>query len=806
MDNITLTALEFPKILARLERFTSTALGRRLAGTLTPSTDITFIEDSYKELRELEALLIGDLRLELTGLVDIQGFMARLRPLGSFLPREDLLALRETLKVFKALQGLLSSDDLSLKFPITAKKIESISDSTNLFDELSRVFDNAGFIKDDASYELMDIRRSLNDGRSACRGLVENIARTKLDSLSSGDRQADDDGDEGLFTIRDDRFVLSVKVGRHQDFPGVLHGRSRTGNTYFIEPIKAVELNNRIAMLKREEAAEEIEILKALSRSFVECGDLLVLDTDVVAKLDLLQAKVLFGKELSASTALSINIEGAVNLKSARHPLLLFKEADGAGKKDAFPVTPIDILIEEGTRVLVLSGANAGGKTVALKTLGLLTLMVQSALPVPVGNNSEFILFKEIFADIGDRQNIAEDLSTFSAHLKRMGDILGVVSKESSALVLIDEIGVGTDPAEGSVLALTLIERLKTLGAVVAVTTHLNLLKAHAQAEDGFENASVIFDKETLQPLYRLSYGLPGASLALSVAENYGIPKELVDKARDRLDLGEGVFLESMRRVEEERVRIVLIREDLERVQKARTKALERLRDDRSELVKRAREKLAEITGKAEAKLMDIIAEAKAKGTKIPAKAKELREVSAKTLRSFGEERLAYSPRVGDTVEVVRDLSGAPTGLQGVLASKGKDGIVISVNNSKKTAEVQLGRIKLKVSWASLVKKVVKEKKVTKSYVSAVTHDIADASNSVKVIGMRVEEALAEVESAIDSAHMHGLATIDIIHGTGTGALKSAVGEYLAESPIVKSYHGANLDGGGAGVTVAVLK
>ncbi|MCK4846692.1 MAG: hypothetical protein KAS88_03390, partial [Deltaproteobacteria bacterium] len=308
VDNITLTALEFPKILARLERFTSTALGRSLAGTLTPSTDITFIEDSYKELRELEALLMADLRLELAGLVDIQGFMARLRPAGSFLPREDLLALRETLKVFKVLQGLLSSDDFSLKFPITAKKIKSISDSTNLCDELSRVFDNAGFIKDDASYELMDIRRSLNDGRSACRKLVENIARTKLDALSSGDRQADDDGDEGLFTIRDDRFVLSVKVGRHQDFPGVLHGRSRTGNTYFIEPIKAVEINNRIAMLKREEAAEEIEILKALSRSFVECGDILVLDTDVVAKLDLLQAKVLFGKELSASTALSINI------------------------------------------------------------------------------------------------------------------------------------------------------------------------------------------------------------------------------------------------------------------------------------------------------------------------------------------------------------------------------------------------------------------------------------------------------------------------------------------------------------------
>lgn len=721
--------------------------------------------------------------------------MVRLRPEGAFLPREDLLSIRESLKVFKALRALPSEDNFPKKFPIITAKITSLSDSRELLDELSRVFDDAGFIKDDASYKLFDIRRSLQEARSACRSLIEKLTRGKLDSLSSGERAADNDGDEGIFTIRDDRFVLCVKVGRHQDFPGVLHGRSRTGSTYYIEPIKAVEFNNRIAVLKREEVSEEIEILKALSRTFFECGEGLVADMDIVAGLDLLQAKALFGKEISATTTLKLTVGGGVNLNEARHPLLLFKEADGAGGA----VTPIDILMEEETRVLVLSGANAGGKTVALKTLGLLTLMAQSALPVPAGEGSEFVLFNEVFADIGDRQNIAEDLSTFSAHLKRMGEILEVVSAQSSALVLIDEIGVGTDPAEGSVLALTLIERLKELGAVVVVTTHLNLLKAHAQAEDGFENASVIFDKDTLQPLYRLSYGLPGASLALSVAENYGIPTELVTKARDRLDLGEGVFLESMRRVEEERRTISLIREDLERVQAARTKALVRLRDDREELIKRAREKLDKIISNVEAELRAIVSAAKAEAVKTSLKAREVREVAAKARAVFSEERLAYSPVVGDNVEVVR--AAGPAGVHGA-ASGGK---VISINKSKETAEVQLGKVKFKLPWSSLVKKTGKEKKA-RSYVSVTTlHSDTDAKSSVKVIGMRVDEAIAKVEGAIDMAHMQGLATIDIIHGMGTGALKSAVGEYLKSSPIVKSFRAAD-QSGGAGVTVAVLK
>ncbi|MEK7772905.1 MAG: endonuclease MutS2, partial [Deltaproteobacteria bacterium] len=344
---------------------------------------------------------------------------------------------------------------------------------------------------------------------------------------------------EDYVTIRDDRYVISIKSGVHARVDGIIHGRSNSGATYFVEPFQLVELNNRIAILRKEEKAEEIEILKEITRMVLSARGGLLRDQGIIAELDCVQAKALFAKDVNA-TMPDVRNGGDVFLKGARHPLLILKEIRGGER-----VTPIDITIKEGCGTLVISGANTGGKTVALKTLGLLTLMVLSGIPVPVEEASTAVAFASVFADIGDRQDIIASLSTFSAHIKRIKEFLSLAG--AGSLVLIDEIGAGTDPAEGGAFALAALDTFMEKGATTVVTTHLNLLKAHAQADPGYMNASVEFDESTLRPLYRLHYGVPGPSLGLSIARSLGIPSGIIDAARENLKESEGAFIESVR-------------------------------------------------------------------------------------------------------------------------------------------------------------------------------------------------------------------------------------------------------------------
>ena len=801
MDDATIEALEYPVVLRELSSLAATGVGEEKALDLTPSFDITEIRDSLKLLTEGVTAIKDSGAFSFDGIEDIRAVLLSPKPEGAYLGPEELLSVFATAGSMASL-GSRSTPAFAGRYPLLGTLLSELPSYEGLITELSRTIDEKGNIRDDASQGLLRVRQELSLSRERCRALLEGFL---------GDKELSGSLQEEFFTLRDDRYVLSVKAGSHTDVPGVIHGRSQTGGTYFIEPLQTVEVNNRIAILKKEERVEEVKVLKRATSVVVDHGDGLLSGLDLSAEVDLLQAKAglkeRIGGIVPEVTDGVTGFDGSdapggqggdntLQYLGARHPILVFRE-QGNGEPGCTGVVPIDIILKSGKKVLVISGANTGGKTVALKTLGLLTLMAQSGLPIPAREGSTSPFFKEVFADIGDRQNIAKDLSTFSAHLKRTGEILGRAS--AGTLVLIDEIGVGTDPMEGSVLSLSVLEELGKRGARAVVTTHLNLLKAHAEIEETFENASVVFEEDTLRPRYELRYGLPGASLGLSVASKYGIPEEVVGNARARLGGGEGAFVESLRHIEVSRERLKAeLKKQLELNEKKEA-ALKRLREDRAGLLQGARVKVNALFKGAEAKIRDIVEEA-ARSAQAAAALKRLREEEAALSERFTPARAGseYLPSLGDEVEV----GGSRT-----------PGVVVTVDAGRQTAEVLSGSVKVTSKWKNLVKrgstganKKANGKKSAPNTISNLAFHEAEVSLSVNLIGKRSDEAIAEVESAIDNAHMQGLGSIELIHGVGTGRLKYAVEEYLKESSLVKGFKPGDPLRGGAGVTVVEVK
>ena len=801
MDDATIEALEYPVVLRELSSLAATGVGREKALDLTPSFDITEIRDSLKLLTEGVSAIKDSGVFSFEGIEDIRAVLLSPKLEGAYMAPEELLSVFATAGSMASL-GSRSTPVFAGRYPLLGALLSELPSYGGLITELSRTIDEKGNIRDDASKGLLRVRQELSLSRERCRALLEGFL---------GDKELSSSLQEEFFTLRDDRYVLSVKAGSHTGVPGVIHGRSQTGSTYFIEPLQTVEVNNRIAILKKEERTEEVKVLKRATSVVMDYADVLLSGLELSAKVDLLQARVGLKERLGGIVPEVTDPgapggqggdggDGTLKYLGARHPILVFREPGNevaVSKNGGTGVVPIDIILKGGKKVLVISGANTGGKTVALKTLGLLTLMAQSGLPIPAGEGSTAPFFREIFADIGDRQNIAKDLSTFSAHLKRTGEILGRAS--AGTLVLIDEIGVGTDPMEGSVLSLSVLEELGKRGARAVVTTHLNLLKAHAEIEETFENASVVFEEDTLRPCYELRYGLPGASLGLSVASKYGIPEDVVANARARLGHGEGAFVESLKNIEESRERLAAeLKRQLELNEKKEA-ALKRLRDDRAGLLERARERVNALLRGAEAKIRDIVEEA-AGCAKAAAALKRLREEKAALGERFTPARAGseYLPSLGDEVEV----GGSRT-----------QGVVVTVDAGRKTAEVLSGNVKVTSKWKNLVKKgssgtgkKANGKKGGPKSVSNLAFHEAEVSLSVNLIGMRSEEAIAEVESAIDNAHMQGLGTIELIHGVGTGRLKHVVEEYLKECSLVKGYKPGDPLRGGGGVTVVDVK
>jgi DNA mismatch repair protein MutS2 len=791
VDEITFDALEFSSVIAELSNFAVTEPGVELALRLSPTVDIDAVAADYSELKEASLLLEQGLALPLGGISILTSLLKKLEMTGAYLTTGELLTMGETLGALGALRAFTAEPlyvAQQLKLPIITNRLDSISTPAALKESIDRKIDGAGEIRDDASFELSEIRRTLRDSKQNCRNIVDRLLR---------DSDLDDALREDYFTIRDDRFVVCVKSSYHTQIPGVVHGRSASGETYFIEPLGTVEINNRVSILKQEEREEEILILKAISSELFAERIVIESDVECAAVLDLAVARARFKKKIDGVIPV-LKLGGEVRLIDARHPILVLGKGKGSS------VVPVDILLGANKRALVISGANTGGKTVALKTLGLFVLMAQAALPLPVAQESELPFYKGLYVDIGDRQDINKELSTFSAHLKRVAEILKKAG--SDTLVLLDEIGVGTDPAEGGALALSIIETLAQQGATIVVTTHLNLLKAHAATNDCFENASVLFDDRTSSPLYKLRYGMPGASMALVVAQEYGIPRDVVERARRSLTGGEGAFVESLRKIDEEKRRLENLNASLLEKEARKAAALKRLRDDRQVLLKNARAKIDGIIAKART---DIRAHAEAvkaeragaagevvssRRGNVKAAMAQMEQAGQRIVDTFKERAAPYEPQIGDTVKV---------------AGSNARGSVVAVEG--KRVELLMGNLKVWVALEGIEKavggvKAVRASRRASRPAKAVEQEYrTDASLAINIVGLRVDEALPKLERAIDDAHMAGGASLDIIHGSGGGVLRAAVREYLKTCPVVKGFKGGDPLAGGEGVTIAEL-
>ena len=791
MDQTTLDALEYHDVLAELSGFSTTPLGRGLILAEHPSVDLGEIEQRFEDVAELSMLLDSSTRLPLGGIEDIRPILNRSMPEGSYLLSEDLREIGSTLASLVLLKGVSSderSGDFRRRYPRTGAALDSLSDHSALSYELSRIFDSTGKIVDDASSNLNRIRKEIRDILVRAREVMVRLLR---------DRGLKEVLQEEYATIREDRHVLAIKAAKHNEFDGVVHGRSGSGETYFIEPMALVELNNRRAVLRRDEAMEEIAILRAITADVVESRKEILVDIETAAVLDALQARSLFASDISGVIPV-LKSEGRISLLRARHPLLVIKEARGEGA-----VVPIDIEIEEEQRVMVISGANTGGKTVALKTLGLLTLMAMSAIPVSADDGSEVVLFKSIMADIGDSQDIIASLSTFSAHIKRLGRFLSTAGPGS--LVLVDEIGSGTDPSEGGALALSALDTLASLGAMSVVTTHLNMLKAHAQSESSYINVSVEFDEKTLHPLYRLCYGVPGPSLGLSIARSLGMPSELVDKAREYLGSEESAFIESVRLLEEEREELRGRLESAKGLERKRTEAVARLREGRAELLAKVRGRIDTVVSEATKEIRSAAEKFKFMPTASPESiAPVIKEVADTGARVV--ERITKVPRfipaVGDSV-TIKDLR--------------QKGLVLSVDTENEKAEVRVGALKIWVDWVRLertegtkpgARPGAKEKRRRGHGASQEASIDADmkVSRSLNLLGMRVEEAEPLLTRFVDNAHAEGFDSVEIIHGVGTGRLKAGVDRLLSAHIAVGRFYLGDRARGGGGVTIVELK
>ena len=795
----TLRVLGWPAISDRLAGLCASATGRERALALEPAPWLEEAERRLKETSEARELAETAGGLPVRGIRDIREAVHR-AAIGGALAIRELLDVRDTLVAARTLKGFLTKRRADA--PVLAEAGEGIGVFGGLETAIAEAISDDGTVMDGASPDLAKIRRERRAGEARLRERIDQVLRAPAMQRML---------QEPLITIRNDRFVLPVRAEFREQFPGVAHDQSASGMTVFMEPLAIVPLGNRVRELAAAEQQEIARILAALSGDVGAAAEDLAETLGVLAGLDLAAAKAALSQRMSAA-APRLNVAGRVDLRAARHPLLT-----GA-------VVPIDVRIGGAFRTLVITGPNTGGKTVALRTLGLLTLMAQAGLHVPALPESEVGVFPQVFADIGDEQSVEQNLSTFSSHLTAIVEILRLLARDlpsedtraerAAALVLLDEVGAGTDPMEGAALARALIETLHALGVCTAVTTHYTELKSLAFTHPGVENASVEFDEETLRPTYRVLIGTPGRSNALVIAARLGLDPAIVERARGYLSRHETDLTQSMQKVEEERTLLVREREALARARAELTQAqaraaqeAERLGADRRRVLDRAQAELGDLLRRGRQELDALLAALRTRPSdeaagRVRARLRDLREVT----EIYAEE--ARPPVEGTPPDHLRP------GEDVLVLSLGRRGVVQTGPDSRGEVEVQAGALKVRVPLADLRRVEAaggtgsRRRPASSPADDTVAADLGKALTvpaSVDLRGMTADEALAELDKYLDEATLAGLARITVIHGKGTGALRRAVHEHLAHHPEVATFRLGGDGEGGSGATIVDL-
>ena len=783
--------LEYYKILDMLAGYASCEETRKRALALTPITDAAEIEHLQQTTSDALSRLYKGSGISFAGIHNVNASLKRL-DIGGSLNTTELLHICSLLEVAKRAKAYDRSDRADDKTDSLSPLFSQIEPLSPLLEEIKRCVIGEDEIADDASPALFKIRKSI-------RGMNDRI-HTQLTNLMNNTTTRNYLQD-AVITMRDGRYCLPVKAEAKTSVPGMVHDQSSSGSTLFIEPMAVVNLNNELRELFLKEQDEINVILADLSNRVAENANGIRQDYSVLAELDFIFAKAQLAKSYNGVAPI-FNEEGRIHIRKGRHPLL-----------DTKKVVPIDVRLGEDFRQLIVTGPNTGGKTVSLKTVGLLTLMGQSGLHIPAADRSELAIFHEIFADIGDEQSIEQSLSTFSSHMTNIVKILDQADDRS--LCLFDELCAGTDPTEGAALAISILHKLHQYGATTMATTHYSELKVYALSTPGVENACCEFNVETLSPTYRLLIGIPGKSNAFAISSKLGLAANIIDDAKSRLSDKDVDFedmlanLEASRiTIEKEQLEIKKYKAEVENLKKKLTDKNEKLDARRDEILRKANEEAVQILKEAKDLADETIrnfnkyGQGQAPMSKMEKERSKVRDKMNKSEKNLSmkkkemiNHKVPKKLRIGDSVKVL---------------SMNLKGTVHTLPNAKGDLYVQMGILRSLVNINDLVliddestSPIAKKYGGGSSSGKIKMSKSSSVSTEINLIGMTVDEAIAHLDKYLDDAYIAHLPSVRIVHGKGTGALRSAVHAHLKRQKYVKSFRLGEAGEGDAGVTIA---
>lgn len=790
MNNKSLSTLEYNKIISRLVSFACSDGAKQILHKLEPMTDIDKINTALDYTNDALTRVYQKGSVDFSRIKDIRGSIARLK-VGSSLNALELLNISMLLECAAHIKGYYEQRADSIQ-PL----IDMLDPVTLLNNAIKKCIISEDEISDDASANLRSIRRQKNIAADRIHTELNKI----LNSPSTRTYLQD-----YVITTRQGRFCLPVKAEYKSLMPGMVHDQSSTGSTVFIEPAAVVKLNNDIRELELKEQAEIEVILADLSAKAAEYTDSLLSDYEILTNLDCIFAKALLSRHFNCSRPV-MNNKGIVNIKKGRHPLI-----------EPHTVVPIDIYLGTNFNLLIITGPNTGGKTVSLKTVGLLTLMAQAGLNIPALEHSDIAVFDNIFADIGDEQSIEQSLSTFSSHMTNTVDILK--KADSNSLILFDEIGAGTDPTEGAALAIAILDSLHRRNITTMATTHYSEIKMYALTTDGVENACCEFDVQSLRPTYRLLIGVPGKSNAFAISKKLGLSDNIINDASRRLDSEDIKFEDLVTDLEQSRVTIEREREELNeykaqiaQLKSELTKKTERLDERTDNIIRKANEEAARILKDAKEYADKTINAMNKHGMTVKELEKHRSAIREKMNKR--QEKLKIEPANNISEHKAHDISEFKVGMHVKVLTMNVIGTVSQIHKNKNQVTVLVGSLSTKMDIKNLaILKGYKDPAETSSKPKGAggsgkikMSKSSSVSSEINLLGYTVDEAIAVLDKYLDDAYIARIPQVRIVHGKGTGALRSGITSYLHGVPYIKEFRLGQIGEGAEGVTIVTFK
>lgn len=790
MNNKSLSTLEYNKIISRLVSFACSDGAKQILHKLEPMTDIDKINTALDYTNDALTRVYQKGSVDFSRIKDIRGSIARLK-VGSSLNALELLNISMLLECAAHIKGYYEQRADSIQ-PL----IDMLDPVTLLNNAIKKCIISEDEISDDASANLRSIRRQKNIAADRIHTELNKI----LNSPSTRTYLQD-----YVITTRQGRFCLPVKAEYKSLMPGMVHDQSSTGSTVFIEPAAVVKLNNDIRELELKEQAEIEVILADLSAKAAEYTDSLLSDYEILTNLDCIFAKALLSRHFNCSRPV-MNNKGIVNIKKGRHPLI-----------EPHTVVPIDIYLGTDFNLLIITGPNTGGKTVSLKTVGLLTLMAQAGLNIPALEHSDIAVFDNIFADIGDEQSIEQSLSTFSSHMTNTVDILK--KADSNSLILFDEIGAGTDPTEGAALAIAILDSLHRRNITTMATTHYSEIKMYALTTDGVENACCEFDVQSLRPTYRLLIGVPGKSNAFAISKKLGLSDNIINDASRRLDSEDIKFEDLVTDLEQSRVTIEREREELNeykaqiaQLKSELTKKTERLDERTDNIIRKANEEAARILKDAKEYADKTINAMNKHGMTVKELEKHRSAIREKMNKR--QEKLKIEPANNISEHKAHDISEFKVGMHVKVLTMNVIGTVSQIHKNKNQVTVLVGSLSTKMDIKNLaILKGYKDPAETSSKPKGAggsgkikMSKSSSVSSEINLLGYTVDEAIAVLDKYLDDAYIARIPQVRIVHGKGTGALRSGITSYLHGVPYIKKFRLGQIGEGAEGVTIVTFK